>query len=166
MPLSNDNLHISYAEKIDRCRVDCKTLKKTALRKKYPLEAIAHRNMLRAAKPHVMPGFGSSPTSSLRSVQNHFPKPPSIASTTPTPSMHRVRFGGRTLIHRATIEAPPACSMIPMATSTPWPNLQNVRVFPQMLSTSACAGAGAMPRSSHPIDHRLSPTRSPAQPRP
>jgi hypothetical protein len=53
---SNDNLHISY-EKIDRCRVDCKTLKKTALRRKYPAEAIAHRNMLARSKPHVSAQF-------------------------------------------------------------------------------------------------------------
>jgi hypothetical protein len=55
--LSNDNLHISYAEKIDLCRVDCKTLRKTALRRKYPAEAIAHRNMLARSKPHVSAQF-------------------------------------------------------------------------------------------------------------
>jgi hypothetical protein len=55
--LSNDNLHISYAEKIARCRVDCKTLRKTALRRKYPAEAIAHRNMLARSKPHVSARF-------------------------------------------------------------------------------------------------------------
>ena len=56
--LSNDNnLHVSHAEKIDQCRVDCKTLKKTALRRRYPSEAIAHRNMLARSKPHVSAQF-------------------------------------------------------------------------------------------------------------
>ena len=37
MPLSNDNLHISYAEKVDRCRVDCKNSQKDGASKKVPL---------------------------------------------------------------------------------------------------------------------------------
>lgn len=53
----NDHLHISYAEKIERCRVDCKTLKKMALRRKYPSEEIAHHNMLARSKPHVSARF-------------------------------------------------------------------------------------------------------------
>ena len=59
--LSNDNLHISYTEKFDRCRADCKTLRKTALRRKYHFEAIAHRNMLARSRPHVNARFRKFP---------------------------------------------------------------------------------------------------------
>jgi hypothetical protein len=59
--VSNDNPHISYAEKIERCRDDCKTLKKMALRRKYCSEEIAHRNMLQRAKPHVHVRFRKFP---------------------------------------------------------------------------------------------------------
>jgi hypothetical protein len=61
MLLSNDNLLVSYTEKFDRCRADCKILRKTALRRKYPSEAIAHRNMLARSKPHVSARFRKFP---------------------------------------------------------------------------------------------------------
>jgi hypothetical protein len=51
--LSNDNSHPSHDEKLKRCRIDCSTLRRTALRRKYPSEEIAHRNMLARSKPHV-----------------------------------------------------------------------------------------------------------------
>jgi hypothetical protein len=72
--LSNDNLEISRAEKIDRCRVDCETLKKTALRRKYPSEAIAHRNMLQRAKPHVHVRFRKFPDFLYEVGPKPFPK--------------------------------------------------------------------------------------------
>jgi hypothetical protein len=55
--LSNDNSNHPHAEKLDRCRIDCKTLRRTALRKKYPSEEIAHHNMLARSKPHVSVRF-------------------------------------------------------------------------------------------------------------
>jgi hypothetical protein len=72
--LSNDNLHISYAEKIELCRVDCKTLRKTELRKKYHAEAIAHRNMLARSKPHVSAQFRKFPEFLFEVGPKRFPR--------------------------------------------------------------------------------------------
>ena len=58
---SNDNPHMPHAKKIERCKADCLTLKKTQLRRRYPLEAIAHRNMLQRSKPHVNPQYHKFP---------------------------------------------------------------------------------------------------------
>ncbi len=72
--LSNDNIHTSHAKKLERCRVDCKTLRKTALRRKYPFEAIAHRNMLQRAKPHVHVRFRKFPEFLFEVGPKPFPK--------------------------------------------------------------------------------------------
>ena len=48
---------MSHAARIARCKADCLTFKKTQLRRTYPSEAIAHRNMLQRSKPHVNPQF-------------------------------------------------------------------------------------------------------------
>lgn len=47
----------SYEEKMRRCRADRTTFRKTALRRKYSLEAIAHRNMLVRSKSQVNTRF-------------------------------------------------------------------------------------------------------------
>jgi hypothetical protein len=47
----------SYEEKMRSCRADCTTLRKTALRRKYSFEAIAHRNMLVRSKSQVNTRF-------------------------------------------------------------------------------------------------------------
>jgi hypothetical protein len=57
MLVSTANPKISHAEKIKQCTHDCLTLEKMELRRKYPSEAVAHRNMLQRAKPHVSVRF-------------------------------------------------------------------------------------------------------------
>ena len=51
--VSNDNPYESRTARIAQCKADCVTLKRMKLRQKYPLEAVAHRNILQRSKPHV-----------------------------------------------------------------------------------------------------------------
>ena len=86
-PLSNDNLEISHAEKIILCRADCRNSPKDEAPQEYPSEAIAHSNMLTRSKPHVSARFRKFADFLFEVGPKPIPvSPPSIASTTPTPS--------------------------------------------------------------------------------